>query len=234
MLVAPHVAANGWSLTCLEPDASMASLCRHNLEKSSGVEVLEVGFEEYVDGPRAHDPPALVFAAQSWHWVDPTRRCDLVADLLAPGGTLGLIWNVSHQPDADLQAQIDAAYGKAVPDNLPWQPPRCGRGPSAGSAGSDRSAGRRLLGEDMVDYRRELDASGRFGQVELAERPWTRRYTTSQWLSLLSTHSNHRLLDEETLAAVLERIGAVVDKTGGELTIEYTAVALLTRSLVPA
>lgn len=34
-----------------------------------------------------------VLLAQAWHWVDPARAVPEVARVLAPGGTLGLVWN---------------------------------------------------------------------------------------------------------------------------------------------
>jgi SAM-dependent methyltransferase len=38
-----------------------------------------------------------VLVAQAWHWVDPQRATGEVARVLAPGGRLGLLWNVRDE-----------------------------------------------------------------------------------------------------------------------------------------
>jgi SAM-dependent methyltransferase len=38
-----------------------------------------------------------VLVAQAWHWIDPERAVPEVARVLAPGGTLGLLWNIRDE-----------------------------------------------------------------------------------------------------------------------------------------
>jgi SAM-dependent methyltransferase len=38
-----------------------------------------------------------VLVAQAWHWVEPARAVPEVARVLAPGGTLGLVWNIRDE-----------------------------------------------------------------------------------------------------------------------------------------
>lgn len=48
----------------------------------------------------AADPDAavdVVLVAQAWHWVDAERAVPEVARVLAPGGRLGLLWNVRDE-----------------------------------------------------------------------------------------------------------------------------------------
>ena len=42
-------------------------------------------------------PGSSTWAAQAWHWVDPARAVPAVARVLAPGGRLGLIWNLRDE-----------------------------------------------------------------------------------------------------------------------------------------
>ena len=47
---------------------------------------------------------------------------------------------------------------------------------------------------------------------------------TADYLALLQTHSDHRLLDRERLEAVLTGIGDAIDSHGGSLAVNYVAV----------
>jgi SAM-dependent methyltransferase len=38
-----------------------------------------------------------VVVGQAWHWIDPERAVPEVARVLAPGGTLGLVWNIRDE-----------------------------------------------------------------------------------------------------------------------------------------
>lgn len=52
-----------------------------------------------------------------------------------------------------------------------------------------------------------------FGQVV--------EYTTDQWLDLLPTHSDHRILPSDQLAALLAAVGEAIDEAGGRFEMRY-------------
>ena len=68
----------------------MAALARRNCSEFSLVQVLETDFEGY----RPQRAASLVFAAQSWHWIDPAVRYELAAKALAPAGALVALWTL--------------------------------------------------------------------------------------------------------------------------------------------
>ncbi|GAA2633196.1 class I SAM-dependent methyltransferase [Paractinoplanes durhamensis] len=49
------------------------------------------------DIPLPDDSADVVLVAQAWHWVDPERAAPEIARVLAPGGRLGLIWNLRDE-----------------------------------------------------------------------------------------------------------------------------------------
>ena len=51
--------------------------------------------------PLPDDSVDVVLVAQAWHWVDPARAVPEIARVLAPGGRLGLLWNVRDEDGAD-------------------------------------------------------------------------------------------------------------------------------------
>ena len=78
------LAQRGFRITCLEPGADLAAAARANLA-GFNVDVVEERLEDWAP---TSDRFAMVFAATSWHWVDPTVRYRKPSDLLKPGDTL--------------------------------------------------------------------------------------------------------------------------------------------------
>jgi SAM-dependent methyltransferase len=76
----------GLSVTAIEPAPEMASLAQAKLRDRASVFVGR--FEDY-------SSPGLVQVVASfnaWHWVNPEIAVNRTADLLAPGGSLALVW----------------------------------------------------------------------------------------------------------------------------------------------
>ena len=85
------LADRGFEVLAVEPIAEM----RAELTRAvPGVQVLEGVAENIPLRGRSVD---LVLAAQAWHWVDPALATAEVARVLAPGGTLGLVWNIRDE-----------------------------------------------------------------------------------------------------------------------------------------
>src|SRR5918995_6147900 len=63
------LAQRGLRITCVEPGAALAAAARENLT-GFDVDVVEARFEDWTP---AGEPLAMVFAATSWHWIEPTE-----------------------------------------------------------------------------------------------------------------------------------------------------------------
>ena len=98
------LARRGLSVTAIEPSPEMAALARAKLDGRGSVFVGR--FEEF----RPPAPVGLVASFNAWHWVDPSVALDRVAGLLAPGGTLALVWTEvvswGEEPFGERLAQI--------------------------------------------------------------------------------------------------------------------------------
>ncbi len=191
-------ASRGCRVLGVEPDARMAAFAR-----ASGLEV-EIGrIEDWDPAGRQFD---LVISAQAWHWVDPVLGATKGAAVLRPGGRIGLFWNVArHEPS--IQAAFDEQYREL---------------------GLDLDQHSVVLGRGVNDRFpvavEGLRTAGGFEDVELREYRWEKRYTTAAWLDHLPSHSDHSTLPPESLAALLERIGRVIDARDGSFSVGYTAV----------
>jgi SAM-dependent methyltransferase len=78
----------GLRVTAVEPSDGMRAELRRVLPEVPAL----AGSAEALPLPD-HSADA-VLCAQAWHWVDPARAVPEVARVLAPGGRLGLIWNL--------------------------------------------------------------------------------------------------------------------------------------------
>ncbi len=201
------LARRGHRLVALEPSPNMANLLRRNVAAFPRVNVLESRFEDWTDVEGAFD---LVAAAQSFHWVAPEIRLAKSADLLRPGGSLAILTNEKRDLDPGLRADFDEAYARCVPSE-------------AHAAVLSSGA---LLERDQVD---EIDSSARFGPVHVGQFPWSETYATRSYVALLSTYSDHAVLEEHRRLALFEAIAAAIDRRGGRITVPYVAWMFLAR-----
>lgn len=69
----------------------MAALARQQIATFRNVEVETSTFEGWDDHGRRF---AVLVAASSWHWVDPSIGWQRAHDVLCPGGWMALLGNV--------------------------------------------------------------------------------------------------------------------------------------------
>jgi SAM-dependent methyltransferase len=118
----------GRQVTAVEPSPGMRAELHRVLP---GVPAL-AGTAEALPLPD-HSADA-VLCAQAWHWVDPARAVPEVARVLAPGGRLGLIWNLRDEreewvrrlgeiidsPEMHRQSDLGAPFGPTETRDFPW------------------------------------------------------------------------------------------------------------------
>lgn len=190
------------AVTGVEPDARMARVARR-----FGLQVEVSPFERWSARGRTF---ALAVAGQSWHWVDPLLGPPHLADVLAPGGVFGALWNVGG-PVGPVAAALDA-----VNDRHQVGPGRRG--------GTPRST---VDVEDEVAA--PLRATGRFLEPEVRSVPWSVTSTRDEWLDQVHTHSEVRILPPDRLAALLHDLAAVIDAHGGSLSLSMRTDVIVAR-----
>ena len=204
-------AARGIALECLEPSPEMAAVARRHLAQYENAEVLDTSFEQWRPAEHAY---GLVFAAQAWHWVSPEGRYAKLYSALRTHGSFAAVWNtmLGHG-----NKRLEKALAKAYGDLL---------------VGRQRLTDAERAGvNDWV--MREIEESGLFepGSPTMLREPWHRSFDTEGWLELLSTQSDHRMLDKETRDRLFEQIAAAIDVYGGAFEAEYVTVTYLARTL---
>jgi SAM-dependent methyltransferase len=120
----------GLPVTAVEPSPGMRARLAASVP---GVTVVDGSAESM---PLRSGSADVVLVAQAWHWVDATRAVPEVARVLAPGGRLGLLWNVrddradwvrrldeiigNRDRASDESAVIGAPFGPAARKSFPW------------------------------------------------------------------------------------------------------------------
>lgn len=192
-------ASRGIGGIAVEPSAEMGAVARTRLPDSWMVE--QSDFEHCAAGGRTDWP--LITCAQAWHWVDHEAGLAKAASLLAPGATLALFWNRPAFRQDQLRCDLDQIYDRLAPD----------------MRSSLRGRGARPKGQ-LVGIEDGPPPDG-FGAVARDELWWERTYTSDEWVGLLGTHSDHRLLDDDHRAELHGSVRSAIDEHGGQFTLPY-------------
>jgi hypothetical protein len=148
--------------------------------------------------------------------VAPEVRCTKAHHVLGPRGALAVFWNlIVNRGDESLDRALNAAYAGLMLKTM-WR-----------SAPTDRVR----ANEGMLE---ELEASDLFGPATEIHEPWQATYDTDAWLELVSTASDHRMLDEDARMGLFDRIRSAVDENGGHVSVDYITVAYLAHARDPA
>ena len=87
------LAQRAYRLVCLELGNQLATVARSKLAPFPRVEVITSAFESWESGGQVFD---MVFAASSWHWLNPEVRYEKGARLLKPSGALAILSCATH------------------------------------------------------------------------------------------------------------------------------------------
>jgi SAM-dependent methyltransferase len=205
-------AERGLRIVALEPSAPMAAVARRVLRRFASVEIVQSDFETW---PAPSLRFGLLISGQAWHWTDPATRYAKARAVLRPGGALAVFWNWPDWRRCPLREDLDGAYREIAPGIERGDPMRPSTEP-----------------EDLGgDWEAEIADAGGFADAEVRTYERDYVYTSEEYVSLLSTTSNHVLLDQATRDRLLDRIAAVIDSHGGAFELPLLTRLCLARAL---
>jgi trans-aconitate methyltransferase len=206
-LFAPHAEY----LLALEPSPEMASLGVRNCSRWPSVTFQLTTFEDW-DPQESFD---LLISGQAWHWTNHQARYLKANHALAPEGALAVF---SYRPtweDEALRKSLISVYDKYAPrlkshafPNLEHPRPE-----------SDRA----LLAE--------IESSGLFEALNQRKYKMPIRYSTDDYVDVLRTQSNHRLLPRFVRQELLARVATMIDRSGGVIQATYIVRLSLARKV---
>jgi SAM-dependent methyltransferase len=159
----------GCRIVAVELGEGLAAEARRRLTAHPAVDVVTASFEDW--------PPTggydLVYAATSWHWVDPEVRYQRAHGVLRPGGYLAF-WSAAHlvpRGGDPFFGEIQEVYdeiGEGVPADHVWLEPG-----------------------ELPEETSEIETSGLFEVEQVRHFDWETTYDADGYLALLDTFSGH-------------------------------------------
>ena len=187
------LARRGCRVTCVELGANLARIARAKLAQFPLVRVVTAPFEEWHPGGERFD---IVFAATAWHWLDPTIRYTRAAAALRPGGVLAFTTGGHACPLGfdPFFTEIQECYEAIGAGLMKWPPPPP---------------------EQVPDAREEIERSNHFEDVRIARRVWSEEFTADEYVAMMSTASDHRLMESAKRACLFDEMRRLIDRRPG-------------------
>jgi SAM-dependent methyltransferase len=200
-------AQRGYSILCLDPGQKLIDMASRNLAAYPQVSFVKARFEEWEGDQDKFD---LAISAQAYHWVPEEVRYEKTASVLKPGGYLAAFWNMYPGMDDKLRQELDQVYRQEAPELVMTEKP---------------------IDELIENRANSLRMSPHFENVIVKKYPWSRRYSTRDYLGLLNTYSDHLRLSAQRRRRLLTAIAGVIERKGGYIDRPYLAVVYLARRL---
>ncbi len=189
----------GVHVTAIELGANLARV----LERDLGSERLDVAVSSFEDWTLPREPFDGVVAFTSWHWIDPAIRTLKAAASLSHGGALATVTTTHVRGGtAEFFDAVQGCYERWDPATPPGL--------------------RTVPADEIPADRDEVDDSALFSPAIRRRYERDVRYTTAEYVALLSTYSGHRALPTESRNGLLACIANLIDSDHqGSITKRY-------------
>jgi trans-aconitate methyltransferase len=184
------LAQQGFRIDGVELGEQMAAVARTRLAAFPAVSITVADFDHWSASAR-YD---LVFAASSYHWLNPAIRVRRIAALLAPGGHIAVFRNhhVATEATAAFNHAVQRIYASTLGPQYSSSPLPC-----AGQIAPVEAA--------------EWTASGLFVAPDTRIYQWRQRLSAAEYVQQLATHSDHRMLPEHTRDQLFDNLQRLID-----------------------
>ena len=196
-------AERGYSMLCLEIGENLAKLASEKCHQHPNVEVKTISFEDWDAGGEKFD---LIISAQAFHWIPPEIGYSKAAEVLKDSGAIALFWNVFPDPDSEFFSALQDVYRKHAPKL------------------AESFAQREPYEVRIKNREDEINTTGLFEEVTVRRYPCSVRYDTDQYIKLLNTFSDHRMLDDDARHDLFEGVAELIDQFGGAVERPHIAV----------
>ena len=204
-------AARGIPVVAVEPSPAMAAVARRNCSAYPDVEIEQCDFEHWDPGGRRFP---LVVSAQAWHWVQPAAGFANARNALLERGILAAFWNRVAWDRTDLREALLVAYRQAAPEL---------------AADGHMLHPANLCPDGNADWEGDVAAVDGLADAEIRHYEWSLNYAAADYVGLLATLSEIRLMEEARRTALLDAVFAAIDAHGEPLMLPMRTRLCLAR-----
>lgn len=206
------LARRGFRIDCVELGEQMAAAARAKLAGFPGVMIAVADFDGWTAG--AHYK--LAFSASAYHWLNPQTRVKRIAALLASNGYVAVFRN--HHVQGEASAEFNHAAQRIYANVYPEQ---------VQARGLPRP-------EDILPVEaQEWLASGLFSLAQTRVYHWQQLLTSKEYVRMLATHSDHRLLPEADRARLFDQLIRLIDSEFGGIAVKEYVTLLQVAEKIP-
>lgn len=204
----------GCSVTAIELGQELAEFSRMKYESFESFKVINGDFESVELDDSTYD---LVYAASSFHWIPIDLGLKKVLRLLKDGGMFAWI-SIQPGPSAE-HIHIHEAIQDVYNDYRKY------------FEGNDVYTLEKI--EDRINKklskRYETFKAYGFKDVKIKTYPGSRCFSAEEYIKLISTYSDHKIMPVEIRTVFLNRIKAAIDTHGGYFKLADTAMLCIGR-----
>ncbi|MDD7795351.1 class I SAM-dependent methyltransferase [Clostridium sp. 'White wine YQ'] len=202
----PPFLLTGCTVTAVELGENLAEYSKEKFKEYKNLEVCNVSFEDFKCEDNSID---LIYSATAFHWIPEDIGYPKVHRLLKNNGVIALFWNkpFAAKEDYFLHEKIQGIYQKYRPANMKTVEPA-----------SERY---KRISETIKSYG--------FKDVEMKLYNGMRRFSASEYISLLNTYSDHRAMPEHTKQLFESEIERAINENGNVFHIQDTIELYLAR-----
>jgi SAM-dependent methyltransferase len=225
--------ARGLRVTALEPGDQLVRIAEENLKHDGDVEFVQARLEDIQLAPESY---GAVFSASAIHWVDPGLSWRMIADALAPTGTLVLLQycGLQEQRSADDQEALLSGlrrHAREIAET--WPTYRDLDSTIAGVQKRRRNVADAWSWLGSYDIGRHY-AADLFEDLQLATVPMLTEHTATELDALLGTMSFWARLSREERDALVNENHALQERLGRPIRASTLAVLVTARRSAPA
>ena len=202
-------AARGLRIHAVELGANMAAVARQKLAAHPRVSIEVADFDHW----SASGPYHLAYSASAYHWLNPATREPRIAAMLHPKGWLA-IWRNRHVRNGSSDDFIDAAQEIYIREAPALVKKRIGL----------------PRPQEVAEKEKEHFTSGLFEELPSRVYLWQKTYTAAEYMQMLNTHSDHRLLSDKHRQRLFDGLTNLIDaKYNGFVTKDYSTLLQMSR-----
>jgi SAM-dependent methyltransferase len=205
-------AEKGFSMICLDPSQPASEIAKHNCANYPKVEILNTTFEEYLlENQRFH----AVLAANAWHWMPPEIKYEKAAAALQDNGYLILLWNLSPQLPYEIYQAIDQEVYQIHAPELALV----------------KYENRERQQEILEGFGQNVLNSGLFNNLVSEQLICKSTYSIDDYLMLLNTFSNYRVLEPQQKYAVFNGIREILARNNTSVPVSYLSAVQIAQKI---